>query len=109
MKLVTINQQSWAKTSEKCWLYSILLSLGRDIYELNSILQKSQAHSDTPFLNTLVNSHPKIILDTVKNMTDVFLPLSSLGYFKAPRFVALCGLTSSLSAALQIINPKLKL
>ena len=79
MKLVTINQQSWAKTSEKCWLYSILLSLGRDIYELNSILQKSQANSDTPFLDTLVNSHPKIILDTVKNMTDVFLPLSSLG------------------------------
>ena len=79
MQLVSINQKDWVNTSERCWLYSIILSLARDLYELNLILQNSASKQDTNFASFLVHNHSKVILDTVKNMADIFLPLAALG------------------------------
>ena len=81
MQLVSINQKDWVNTSERCWLYSIILSLARDLYELNLILQNSASklQKDINFASFLVHNHSKVILDTVKNMADIFLPLAALG------------------------------
>ena len=122
-KLFTINYRLWADISDKCWLYSVMLSLTRDLYELNLFFEN--LYKD-PEITWLINNRPGLVLDTVKNMADIFLPLAALGkkleensfldddddcsgYFKAPRLIALCGIISSLTAALQIIKPKLKL
>ena len=124
-KLFTINYRLWANISDKCWLYSVILSLSRDLYELNLIFENLYKDPDVAWL---INNRPGLVLDTVKNMTDLFLPLAALGkkfdgkiifmmtmivqcsgYFKAPGLVAFCGIISSVSAALQIIKPKLKL
>ena len=90
MRLVSINQKFWTNTSERCWLYSIVLSLCRDIYEINLILRHSafQLQNGTNFATFLIKNHPKIILDTVKNMTDLILPIAALGnYFYFLEFV----------------------
>ena len=87
MQLLSINQKDWVNTSERCWLYSIILSLARDLYELNLILQNSpfKLQRDTNFASFLVNNHSKVILDTVKNMADIFLPLAALGIYISSR------------------------
>ena len=53
--------------------------------------------------------HP-LLLDTIKNIFDIFLPLSSLNYVKmSPGMQGLCGLVSSLMSILIIWDPKYKL
>ena len=75
-QLFTINYRLWANISDKSWLYSIILSLSRDLYELNLIFE--DLYKD-PDLAWLINNRPGLVLDTVKNIADMFLPLAALG------------------------------
>ena len=55
------------------------------------------------------NYHP-LLIDTLKNVFDLFLPLSSLDFVKiSPGMQGLCGLVSSLLSLLVIWEPKYKL
>ena len=75
-QLFTINYRLWANISDRCWLYSIILSLSRDLYELNLLFGNL---SKDPDVTWLINNRPGLVLDTVKNMADMFLPLAALG------------------------------
>jgi len=96
--LIDVNLPKWSQFSNKCWLYSIILNLTRNIYELQRILDcyKLTTHIKTipqislqgvveayyPILNYMLKEHKNALLDLVKNMTDVILPLSALGTHK---------------------------
>ncbi|KAB5517718.1 hypothetical protein PHYPO_G00170440 [Pangasianodon hypophthalmus] len=61
-------------------------------------------------LTTVLRSNPPLLLDTLKNLCDVFIPLDKLGlYPTGPGFVGACGLTSSVLSILTVLYPWLKL
>lgn len=123
--LIDINLSKWSTFSNKSWLYSIILNLVRDIYEVQRILRcyqltrtnKTRTNSSLSetvelychIVNYIVAEHKNTALDFAKNMADVILPLSALGYIKAPKIVGICGVVSSIAAALQVMDPRLKL
>lgn len=54
--------------------------------------------------------HRDVVLDTVKNLCDLMIPLGSMGYAKlSPGLVGLCGIISSLIGILTIVDPLSKL
>ena len=93
--LIDINLVKWSTFSNKSWLYSIILNLTRDVYELQRILGCYQltkpvktvphislqgvAEAYYPIMAYVLREHKNAVLDLVKNMADVFLPLSALG------------------------------
>ncbi|KAI4899353.1 hypothetical protein NFI96_030483 [Prochilodus magdalenae] len=61
-------------------------------------------------LVSVLRSNPPLLLDLLKNLCDVFIPLDKLGlYPTSPGFVGACGLTSSILSILTILYPWLKL
>ncbi|XP_051526313.1 peroxisomal membrane protein 11B-like [Myxocyprinus asiaticus] len=61
-------------------------------------------------LVTVLRNNPPLLLDLLKNLCDVFIPLDRLGlYPTGPGFVGACGLTSSILSILTIVHPWLKL
>ena len=66
-------------TLDRCWMYSIIMDLVRDIYSINNIVSKMHFISSTPAYVYLLQNHKNLVVDTLKNMSDLVLPLSSLG------------------------------
>lgn len=61
-------------------------------------------------LTAVLCSNPPLLLDTLKNLCDLFIPLDKLGlYPTGPGFVGACGLTSSVLSILTVLYPWLKL
>ena len=83
--------KEWEKFSNQSWLYSIILNLVRDYFELQNHQRSS------------------VVLDTVKNCADFWIPMSALGHVQvSPFFVGLMGVTSSLLAILPLVDPNYK-
>jgi len=108
--LVNIDLKGWDNLSDRCWLYTIVMDLVRNIYLINNIVTKlGSVSSSASFLYFFAN-HKNLFIDTIKNFADVVLPLTSLGHIEtAPQFMAFCGIVSSVASVCQIMNPKLKL
>jgi peroxin-11B len=120
--------------SNKFWLFSSILYLGRDLNDLLALIQKEKLNSDSKQTqnhnvhkrtrrNQRVNrlfkvllvivlnkqNHP-LLIDTIKNLFDIVLPLSTLNYIKtSPGTQGLCGLISSLLSLLVVWDPRYKL
>ena len=133
--VISIDNAYFSRLSSRFWLATLILGLARDLYELtvlledtarqNRLLEKEKqlerksngvvvGVTTTPVtygdLVQCVNENPQVTLDTIKNGTDLFLPLSGLGYINvSPGFVGLCGLISSLVGVVTVWNSKLKL
>uniref|UniRef100_A0A4W5R7Y6 Peroxisomal biogenesis factor 11 beta n=1 Tax=Hucho hucho TaxID=62062 RepID=A0A4W5R7Y6_9TELE len=61
-------------------------------------------------LVTVLHSNPPLLLDLLKNVCDVFIPLDRLGIYPTGQgFVGACGLASSILSILTIVHPWLKL
>ncbi|KAG9355278.1 hypothetical protein JZ751_000116 [Albula glossodonta] len=61
-------------------------------------------------LVAVLRYNPPLLLDLVKNLCDLFIPLDRLGLYQTgPGFVGACGLTSSVLSLLTILYPWLKL
>nr|XP_006641611.1 PREDICTED: peroxisomal membrane protein 11B isoform X1 [Lepisosteus oculatus] len=61
-------------------------------------------------LAAVLHSNPPLLLDLLKNLCDIFIPLDRLGLYRTgPGFVGACGLTSSILSILTIVYPWLKL
>ncbi|KAL1774111.1 peroxisomal membrane protein 11A isoform X1 [Sigmodon hispidus] len=129
------NREKWQMWATRHYYYFLLLSLLRDLYEI--LLQmKRVAHDrekrressrDPPgysvvheeaewlqsFLLLLLRSlqqHPPLLLDTVKNLCDILIPLNQLGIYKSNLgIVGLGGLVSSLAGLITVVYPQLKL
>ncbi|CAM2099045.1 unnamed protein product [Caretta caretta] len=132
-----IDKQKWRNWATKCYYYSLLMNLSRDLYEISwQMEQEAQRkkarkenssqcdkqdqdlfsfHADglQPFLLLLyctLRKHPPLLLDTVKNLCDLSSPLNQLGIYKTnPGVIGLCGLLSSLVGILTVASPHMKL
>lgn len=134
--LSDLNKDKWSNRANRFWLFSILLNLIRDIYEIVRISvrevearNKKRWHAGNKFdtakshgfqnsfvsivsrlVSKCLNEHQDLVMDTVKNGCDVFIPLAGLGYVQSsPGFIGLCGVISSLIGILTIVNPQTKL
>ncbi|XP_020382105.2 peroxisomal membrane protein 11A [Rhincodon typus] len=135
-----INKDKWNKRCNHYYLFSLIISLSRDVYEVSQLLketamaQKVQQcksinhlkanHLQRDFVWTLrvraedffillyqsLKNNPPVLLDIIKNICDLSLPLDKLGIFKTnPGVVGLCGLISSVLSILTLTHPTLKL
>uniref|UniRef100_A0A8C3RM22 Peroxisomal biogenesis factor 11 alpha n=1 Tax=Chelydra serpentina TaxID=8475 RepID=A0A8C3RM22_CHESE len=121
-----IDKHKWRNWATKCYYYSLLMNLTRDLYEISwRMEQEAQRekedqgpfsfHADglQPFLLLLYHTlrkHPPLLLDTVKNICDLSSPLDQLGIYKTnPGVIGLCGLLSSLVGILTVARPHMKL
>ncbi|GAA6092505.1 peroxisomal membrane protein 11B [Tachysurus ichikawai] len=71
---------------------------------------KARLQQQLCLLAAVLRSNPPLLLDTLKNLCDVFIPLDKLGLYQTgPGFVGACGLTSSVLSILTLLYPWLKL
>lgn len=122
--LCSIDTEKWSRISNKYWLYSITMSLVRDFYEISRIVQ-CKKHSIVPGnginnfndvikvltrVISIVQSNQNVVIDTVKNGCDFFIPLTALGHTKlSPGTIGLLGAISSIAGLLVLLDPQKKL
>ncbi|XP_057253250.1 peroxisomal membrane protein 11B [Pezoporus wallicus] len=134
--LPSVDQEKWSHRSFRYFLFALVLNLSRDAYELRILLEREaggkrakggdsalQARADTRLqqlglrlqlqlrlLLRVLRKNPPLLLDLVRNLCDLFIPLDKLGLYRTSSgFVGLCGLTSSVLSILTILHPWLKL
>lgn len=131
-----IDKERWNYNASRYYLYSLVMSLTRDVYEVLQLMVQrgreqhfkdklEQNLSQSPevaevvipqldafvflLLETL-KSHPAVALDTVKNICDLFIPLDKLGIYKSNAgVVGFCGLISSLIGIVTLVQPTLRI
>lgn len=128
---IKLNKQYWSELSSRFYLATLMLNLVRDFYDIWNLLVKELNKSaarkkSSPYINGDSNYHtlPKkertlayiieqnrtLFLETAKNLFDLSIPMSTLGYIKlSPRTQGIMGLISSAIAAATVWNPTLKL
>ncbi|OCT66654.1 hypothetical protein XELAEV_18042906mg [Xenopus laevis] len=131
-----VDQNKWSERSFRYYLFSLLMNLTRDLYEIkllmeaetsgkhlsdklsedNGVVSRGSSSSRHPIalqirlLIHIFRNNPPLLLDLLKNSCDLFIPLDKLGLYKTnPGFVGLCGLTSSILSILTLLHPWLKL
>ncbi|XP_042202662.1 peroxisomal membrane protein 11B isoform X2 [Callorhinchus milii] len=133
-----MDQEKWSQRSFRYYLFALIMSLTRDAYDLSLLMQReaqSRHKASTPaengytprsgsgitllrekarvqlsLLHCALRANPPLLLDILKNVCDIFIPLDKLGLFKTnPGMVGVCGLTSSALSILTICQPWLKL
>lgn len=123
--LKNIDSNKWTELSNRYWLLTILLNLARDLYEIQRILfsQKNFIFGNTVgkknvshYLYVLykafsvVKVRKDVVIDTVKNVCDLWIPLTALGRVKLhPRTVGLLGAVSSVAALIALSQTSAKL
>lgn len=131
----SINANKWNETANKYWFVSIVINLCRDIYEISKLLENTFGgsgarkksitnwiHGNISFRSKqdLVNAshhayayayaNRDIFIDTTKNLCDLFIPLTALGYTKLkPRTIGILGVVSSIAGIIVLIQPSAKL
>uniref|UniRef100_A0A8D0H940 Peroxisomal biosis factor 11 alpha n=1 Tax=Sphenodon punctatus TaxID=8508 RepID=A0A8D0H940_SPHPU len=134
--LLDIEKKKWRDGATKCYYYSLMMNLARDLYEIcwrmehiaqaEKTKQNPSVHGEQdqdllclgicglqPFISLLISTlwkHPPLLLDTVKNLCDLSSPLNQLRIYKTNQgVIGLCGLISSLVGILTVASPHLKL
>ncbi|CAG9862037.1 unnamed protein product [Phyllotreta striolata] len=120
--LCTIDTERWANLSNRYWLYSITMNLVRDFYEISLILKANKSSIMTKTFEpkdiidvtlksiSVLSVHQKVLIDTIKNGCDFFIPLTSLGFTKlSPGMVGLLGAISSIAGLLVLLDSSKKL
>ncbi|XP_018426099.1 PREDICTED: peroxisomal membrane protein 11B [Nanorana parkeri] len=131
-----MDQEKWSQRSFRYYLFSLIMNLSRDLYELKLLMEAESGSSGSSsklaaengvvsrrspsyrqvvafrirLLLHILRNNPPLLLDLAKNTCDLFIPLDKLGLYKTnPGIVGLCGLTSSILSILTIVHPWLKL
>ncbi|GAB1861926.1 Peroxisomal membrane protein 11B [Camponotus japonicus] len=108
--ILRVNLEKWNKIANKYWLITIIMNLIRDIYEIAKIFKHEKSIFKQYQIVSCLKSHKKVVMDTVKNGCDLFIPLTALGITKCtPGTVGLLGVISSFIGLCTIINPLYKL
>lgn len=135
----SIDAKKWNQTANKYWFVSIVVNLCRDFYELSRLIDQSinsgNGKTNQTLYRWLFDTNVKIstlskrdlmkasfnvysyvfenravFIDTTKNLCDVFIPLTALGYTQLkPRTVGLLGVISSIAALIVLLHPAAKL
>ena len=121
MRLITIDDRYWGRLSNRFWLAAIFLSLMRDLYEilvalrlqknrLNQYGSASTPASTQAVVGGVIRTSPALVVDVVKNLTDVWIPASRLDLLYLPSgVVGLAGVISSLAGLLGSHDQKWRL
>ena len=126
-----IDTQKWSFRSNRFWLVSLIMSLVRDIYEINRVIASFTSYKSlsscitSSFISIrcakdvtacassvaeFLVTYKHLTIDTIKNICDLFIPLNGLGYIKMqPRMIGLLGVISSLMGLIVILDPSCKL
>ncbi|XP_011630514.1 peroxisomal membrane protein 11B [Pogonomyrmex barbatus] len=108
--IVRINLEKWNRVANKYWLLTIVMSLIRDIYEIIKILEHKKNIFKQHHILSCLKNHKEVMMDTIKNGCDLFIPLTALGITKCtPGTIGLLGIISSFIGLYTIINPLYKL
>ncbi|KAF7241535.1 Peroxisomal membrane protein 11A [Varanus komodoensis] len=131
-----IDKKKWRQRATKCYYYSLVVSLAKDLYELSwrmeKMAQAGKAKQDVPPCGQQLQSmaslalrgllsfllllcltlwnYPPLSLDLLKNICDLSSPLDRLGIYKTnPGVIGLCGLISSVVGIFTVAMPGLRL
>ncbi|XP_055374463.1 peroxisomal membrane protein 11B [Condylostylus longicornis] len=126
-----INPKKWGKIANKYWLLSIIMNLARDVYEIHRLIDLHNScgkvgitRSRVPLSITssrdlsrlalysygIMLGHQDVAVDTIKNVCDLFIPLTALGYTNlSARTIGILGILSSAAGLVALIQPKAKL
>ncbi|XP_052796181.1 peroxisomal membrane protein 11B-like [Mya arenaria] len=127
---VKLDKQYWSEVSSRFYLATLLLNLVRDVYgiycvimeEINSAKERT---SSSTYRNgesnhktvtrrqisalEILRMNIPLMLDTVKNVFDLAIPMSALQMVKlSPQKQGMFGIVSSLIAVVTVWNPNLK-
>lgn len=133
----SIDAKKWNDTANKYWFVSIMMNLCRDFYEISKLIDRTlnagrtkqtinrwlfetNANISTTSKRDMMNAglqvysyvyeNRAIFIDTTKNLCDVFIPLTALGYTKLkPRTIGFLGVISSIAALIVLLQPAAKL
>ncbi|KAM5257228.1 peroxisomal membrane protein 11B [Ctenodactylus gundi] len=143
-----VDQEKWAQRSFRYYLFSLIMNLSRDAYEIRLLMEQESsacnrrlkgsgggvsgletgasggpgsAEGGLPqlalrlrlqvlLLARVLQGHPPLLLDLVRNTCDLFIPMDKLGLWRCgPGIVGLCGFVSSILSILTLIYPWLRL
>ncbi len=127
--LADTNTKKWAKVSARFWLVTLTFNLIRNVYDIYLIslkylaLQRRRAkqsiNGSTSYgpkerehsvVKRCLTENKPVVVDVVKNLADLTLPLSSLGYLNTSAgFQGIMGVISSFLAVMVVWDPLLKL
>ena len=127
--LADTDTKKWAKVSARFWLVTLMFNLLRNAYDIYLIvlkylsLQRRRAkqsmngntnygprerEGDSLVKKCLTENKP-VVVDVIKNVADVTLPLSSLGYVNTTAgFQGTMGIISSIMGIIVVWDPLLK-
>lgn len=106
--------KKWEFTSARLFHFSICLGIIRDLYSLHQTLitltnKGKRLSIDIRLLIRICKTNPAATLDLVRNLFDLPLPASKLGFIPTHDGVlGVCGLVSSLIGAYQLARPNMK-
>ncbi|XP_060074179.1 peroxisomal membrane protein 11B-like [Ylistrum balloti] len=132
--LITTDKKKWSQISARFWVVSLILNLARNVYDLVNIVQEemrqqqsqekhgqqingdtdhskrtSRSHN-TNIVGKIVMQNKPVMLDLVKNLADLVLPLSTLGKVDASAGTqGFLGLISSAAGIASVWDSSLKL
>ncbi|EZA57708.1 hypothetical protein DMN91_002975 [Ooceraea biroi] len=105
-----VNLDKWNKAANKYWLVNIIMNIMRDVYEIIKIMQYKGTVLRQQRTVSCLKDHKDVVMDTVKNACDLFIPLTALGITRCtPGTVGLLGVISSFIGLYTIVNPDYKL
>lgn len=126
-----IDTNKWQQRSNKYWVISLVMSIVRDVYEINRVVASFSSYKNlsTCIASSVVSirspkdvsvcvssvcdflvTYRHLTIDTIKNCCDIFIPLNGMGYTKlSPRVIGLLGMISSIAGLIVILNPQCKL
>lgn len=126
-----IDTPKWSERANKFWIISLVMSLIRDVYEINRVVSSFSSYKSLSscIASSLISirspkdvslcfmslfefliTYKHLTIDTVKNIADLFIPLNGSGYVKlSPRVIGLLGMVSSIAGLIVILNPQCKL
>lgn len=108
--VLDIDRRKWFLTSCRLWLYSILMNLLRDWFEIRELMSASPdlMGKRESLTAVIMRQKPGLGIDLLKNICDFFIPMSALNHTPlSPPTIGILGLVSSVCALLQVIEPSL--
>ena len=110
---LTIVNKEWEITSARFFNFSIVLCIWKNCYLMKKNMEHLQDKDNPTFSASLlyeaVRKNPAPVVDLVRNLFDLPLPLSKLGKIKSNDGVlGFCGLMSSLIGIYQMLYPDFK-
>lgn len=126
-----VDTVKWTRRSNRFWVLSLVMSIVRDVYEINRVVVSISSYKSlsTCLASSIVSirsskdvsvcvsslvefliTYKHLTVDTVKNICDLFIPLTSMGVTRlSPRQIGLLGMISSVAGLIVVLNPKCKL